>query len=78
MRGLRKRRHPLLKLEVEKSLISDNENAGMSKDTTTPLRNPGFINELTDLIRLHAQHANRHAVQAELKALLADHNVIEG
>src|SRR5690554_6339869 len=58
---------------MTKSLISDKENAAMSNDTTVPFLNPAFRDEMTDLIRAHAQTAIRQAVQAELKAFLGRH-----
>src|SRR5690554_3312027 len=58
---------------MTKSLISDKENAAMSNDTTVPFLNPAFRDEMTDLIRAHAQTAIRQAVQAELKAFLDRH-----
>ena len=45
----------------------------MSNDTTVPFLNPAFRDEMTDLIRAHAQTAIRQAVQAELKAFLGRH-----
>jgi len=46
----------------------------MSNDTTVPFRNPAFRDEMTDLIRAHAQTAIRQAVVAELKAFLGEHD----
>ena len=42
----------------------------MSNDTIVSLSNPAFRDEMTDLIRAHAQSAIRQAVQAELDAFL--------
>jgi hypothetical protein len=63
-----KRRQTLLKLEMHKSLISEKENAAMTNDKTIPFQNPGFRDEMTDLIRAHAQEAIRRGVLAELEA----------
>ena len=46
----------------------------MSNDTTVPFLNPAFRDEMTDLIRPHAQTAIRQAVQAELEAFLGQHD----
>ena len=46
----------------------------MSNDTTVPFLNPAFRDEMTDLIRAHAQTAIRQAVQAELEAFLGQHD----
>jgi len=46
----------------------------MSNDTTVPFLNPVFRDEMTDLIRAHAQTAIRQAVQAELEAFLGQHD----
>jgi transposase-like protein len=46
----------------------------MSNDTAVPFLNPAFGDEMTDLIRAHAQSAIRQAVLAELEAFLAQHD----
>jgi len=46
----------------------------MSNDTTVPFLNPAFRDEMTDLIRAHAQTAIRQAVLAELNAFLERHD----
>lgn len=46
----------------------------MSNDTTIPFINPAFRDEMTDLIRAHAQTAIRDAVFAELEAFLGRHD----
>ena len=45
----------------------------MSNDTTVPFVNPAFRDEMTDLIRAHAQTAIRQAIVAELDAFLEAH-----
>ena len=45
----------------------------MSNDTTVPFLNLVFRDEMTDLIRAHAQTAIREAVLAELEAFLGRH-----
>jgi len=50
----------------------------MSNDTTVPFLNPAFRDEMTDLIRAHAQTAIRQAVQAELEAFLGQHDDTDG
>ncbi len=42
----------------------------MSNETTVPFLNPAFRDEMTDLIRAHAQTAIRQAVLAELEVFL--------
>ena len=49
----------------------------MSNDTTVPFLNPAFRDEMTDLIRAHAQTAIRQAVLAELEAFLGQHGDTE-
>jgi len=46
----------------------------MRNDTTVPFLNPAFRDEMTDLIRAHAQTAIRQAVLAELNAFLERHD----
>ena len=46
----------------------------MSNDTTIPFHNPAFRDEMTDLIRAHAQTAIRQAILAELAAFLGEHD----
>ena len=41
----------------------------MSNDTTAPLLNPAFHDEMTSLVRAHAQTAIRQAILAELETL---------
>ena len=50
----------------------------MSNDTTVPFLNPSFRDEMTDLIRAHAQTAIRQAVLAELEAFLGRHADTDG
>ena len=40
----------------------------MSNDTAVPFLNPAFRDEMSDLIRAHAQSAIRQAVLAELES----------
>jgi len=56
------------------SLISGKENAAMDNDTTIEFQNPAFRDEMTDLIRAHAQTAIRQAILAELDAFLGEHD----
>ena len=46
----------------------------MDNDTTVPFLNPAFRDEMTELIRAHAQSVIRQAVLAELDAFLNQHN----
>ena len=46
----------------------------MSNDTTVPYQNPAFYDEMTDLIRAHAQAAIRQAILAELEIFLGQHD----
>jgi transposase-like protein len=46
----------------------------MSNDTTVSFLNPAFRDEMTDLIRAHAQTAIHQAVLAELDAFLGRHD----
>ena len=59
---------------MSKSLISDKENAAMSNDTTVPYQNPAFYDEMTDLIRAHAQAVIRQAILTELEIFLGQHD----
>ena len=46
----------------------------MSNDTAVPFLNPAFRDEMSDLIRAHAQSAIRQAVLAELESFLAQYD----
>jgi len=46
----------------------------MDNDTTIEFQNPAFRDEMTDLIRAHAQTAIRQAILAELDAFLGKHD----
>jgi len=46
----------------------------MTNDTTSEFQNPAFRDEMTDLIRAHAQTAIRQAILAELDAFLGKHD----
>ncbi len=46
----------------------------MTNNTTVPILNPAFRDEITDLIVTHAQTAIRQAVQAELEAFLGQYD----
>jgi len=46
----------------------------MDNDTTIEFQNPAFRDEMTDLIRAHAQTAIRQAILAELDAFLGEHD----
>lgn len=46
----------------------------MNNDTTIEFQNPAFRDEMTDLIRAHAQTAIRQAILAELDAFLGNHD----
>lgn len=46
----------------------------MTNDTTIPFLNPASRDEMTDLIRAHAQTALRQAVLAELDAFLSKYD----
>jgi transposase-like protein len=50
----------------------------MSNDTTVPLLNPAFRDEMTDLIRAHAQTAIRQAIAAELEAFPGEYDDTDG
>ena len=50
----------------------------MDNDTTVPFLNPAFRDEMTELIRAHAQTAIRQAVLAELEAFLGSHDDTDG
>lgn len=64
----------MLKLAMTKSLISHKRGATtMSHDTTIPLTDPAFADELTDLVRGGAQRIIKQAVAAELNSFLAVH-----
>jgi len=62
-----------VEIRSAKSLISDKENAAVRNDTTVPFLNPAFRDEMTDLIRAHAQTAIHQAVVAELEIFLGRH-----
>ena len=46
----------------------------MNNNTTIPFVNPAFRDELTDLVRAHAQTAIRQSTAAELEAFLSDYD----